>query len=272
MAIITFSRGSLSGVRDLVERVAKRLQHECISREILVAAAKDYGIDEREMTEAVAKPPSFWERVTRSRQLYLKYVRAVLIERSCSGRLVYHGHAGHLLLKEVPGVLRVRVIAPIEKRVEAAMIAEHLTSEEAVQYIQRVDRDRARWTKFLYNVEWDDPSLFDVTIHLERMSMETATNLVCTLAESPEYVCDQATLDQLKSLALAAHVEAALEANPETRGVNVDVSAEEGVVRLSGNIETERLRPLVMAVAQNVRGVDSVADEMVVQHLARYPT
>jgi cytidylate kinase len=272
MAIITFSRGSLSGVRDLAERVARRLQHECISREILVAAARDYGIDEREMTAAVAKPPSFWDRVTRNRQLYLKYVRAVLIERACSGRLVYHGHAGHLLLKEVPGVLRVRVIAPVEKRVEAAMIAEHLTSEEAAQYIQKVDKDRERWTKFLYNVDWHDPSLFDVTIHLEQMSMDTATSLVCTLAESPEYVCDARTLERLKNLALAAHVEAALQANPETRGVDVEAAAQEGVIRLSGNIETERLRPLILAVVQQVKGVDSVADEMVVQHLSRYPT
>ena len=61
-------------------------------------------------------------------------------------------------------------------------------------------------------------------------------------------------------------------ANPETRGVDVEASAERGLVRLAGNIETERLRPVTLAVARDVPGVENVVDEMVVEKLSRYPT
>lgn len=272
MAIITISRGSLSGGQELAERVAARLKLDCLSREILVKAARDFGIDESELVEAVGKPPSFWERATHSRQLYLKYIRAVLLKRACSGRLVYHGHAGHFLLKDLPCVLRVRLIAPLERRLQAAMISQQMNQDQALQYVQKVDKDRARWTKFLYNVEWDDPALFDVTIHLEKMSMDTATNLVCDLATSPEYTVGPAYLAGLEGMALAAHVEAALEANPETRGVHVQVTAEKELVRLAGNIEMERLRPAILAAVRGVEGVRDVVDEMVVGKLSHYPT
>jgi cytidylate kinase len=273
MAIITISRGSLSGGRGLAERLAATLQHLCISREDIVEkTAADFGIDQRELTEAVGKPPSFWDRVSRNRQLYLKYVRAVLMEHASSGRLVYHGHAGHFLVKDVPGVLRVRLIAPMEKRIQAAMAERHYNPEEALSYIHQIDKERARWTRFLYNVDWDDPALFDLTINLEKMSTETAADVVMGLAKSPEFAVSADALVHLQGMALAAHVEAALQANPETRGVDVTASAEHGAVHLGGNIETERLRPIILGVVQGVRGVESVVDEMVVEKLSQFPT
>jgi cytidylate kinase len=274
MPIITISRGSLSGGRKLAEGVAQQLGYECVSREFLVEAAAQYGVDARRLEEAVQRPPTFWERVGHHRQLYLKIIRAALLDKVKSAQLVYHGLAGHLLLQDVPGVLRVRVIAPLDKRVEAAMAAQGLSHEGAVHHIHKVDEARVRWTKYLYNVEWGDPTLFDVVVNLEQMRLETAIDLIVTLAQSPDFTCGAECHARLEGLALAAHVVAALELNAETRGVEVQVSAEHGTLRLQGALETEALRAKVQAVAKQVAGARgaTVVDETTVNPASRYPT
>lgn len=273
MAIVTISRGSLSGGFELAKKVAAALQADCLSREDVVqGAAQSFAIDPAELSEAVDRPPSFWQRLTSRRPLHLKAARSILLDRAKNGRLVYHGHAGHLLLKDVPCVLRVRLIAPMEKRIQAAMANHNLTREQAIHHIEKVDDERVRWTKFLYNVNWHDPSLYDITINLEKVSMATAVELVVTLAKSPGFQPGSEWLPQIARLALLARIEAALEAKAETRGVDITVAIEEGLVRLAGRLDSENLRPWVLSVVHSVEGVDKVVDEMEAKKTWDYPT
>ena len=94
MSIITISRGSLSGGRDLAERVAARLGYRCISREVLLEAASRYGVPEPKLWELFEKKPSFWEWLTRSRERYIVFMQAAMCEEAQHGQLVYHGQAG----------------------------------------------------------------------------------------------------------------------------------------------------------------------------------
>ena len=46
MAIITISRGTFSGGQSLAEYVAGKLGYRCLAREVLIEAARQYGVDE----------------------------------------------------------------------------------------------------------------------------------------------------------------------------------------------------------------------------------
>jgi cytidylate kinase len=273
MPIITISRGSLSGGQRLAEGVARLLNYECVSREFLVEAPGQYGVDARRLEEAVLRPPTFWERLAHQRQLYMKIVRAALLEKVKSGRLVYHGMAGHLLLQDVPCVLRVRVIAPLDRRIEAAMAAQGLSHEQALHHIHKVDEMRVRWTKYLYNVEWGDPALFDLVVNLEQIRLETAVDMIAALAQREEFDCGPQCREQLEGLALAARVEAALEFTPETRGVEVQAYMEKGTLHLIGKIETEPLRRKVQSVVKEAVNDPRVpiVDQTSVNPASRYP-
>ncbi len=171
MAIITISRGTFSGGKAVAEILAQRLGYPCVSREIILDAAKQYGISEQKLTAAINEPPSFWQQVPEKRIAYLSFVTAALLERAKEGNLVYHGHAGHLLLSGISHTIRARVIADTEFRIKAAMEQRDLTREEAIVAIDKVDKERVKWTRFLYGVEWQDPSLYDVVLNLEHMTV-----------------------------------------------------------------------------------------------------
>jgi len=108
MAIITISRGSMSGGEALAECLHQRLGYPVLGREVLVEAAAKLGVPEETLTQKFEKSPGLWSRLTESRRLYLVAIQAAIAEHAASGNLIYHGRAGHMLLHGVPNVLRVR--------------------------------------------------------------------------------------------------------------------------------------------------------------------
>ena len=113
------------------------------------------GISEKELADSLNLPPPAWQQVLGKRLAYVKCVTAVLLDHARQGKLIYHGNVGHLLLAGIPRVRRVRVIADTEQRINAAMAQTKMDRAETIAYIQRVDRERSKWAKVLYGVDWE---------------------------------------------------------------------------------------------------------------------
>lgn len=274
MSIITISRGSLSGGQELAERVAERLGYRCVSREVLIEAAARYGVPEPKLTELFDKKPSFWEWLTRSRERYLVFVQAAMCDFAQQGQLVYHGQAGQQLLPGVRHVLKLRLIAPFERRVKGAMEEQGLSRDAAVKYVQHVDDDRLHRMRELFDVDWRDPGLYDLVLNLERMSLATAVDAVAWLAQQPEYQPSPESIQVLDNLALAVRVKAALLAHPATNDIPLEVQANGGVVHISGVIAAiddvqieERIRELALATP----GVRSVVLDVQFRPVLAHP-
>ena len=120
MAIITISRGSKSGGVAFADCLAKSLGYPALAREVLVKAAEKLGVPEESLRGKIEQSAGFWERLTSDRRIYIVSLQSALADACVSGDLVYHGNAGHLLLKGLPSVLRVRLIAPMPMRIRAA--------------------------------------------------------------------------------------------------------------------------------------------------------
>jgi len=274
MSIITISRGSLSGGRELAERLAERLGYRCVSREVLLEAAARYGVPEPKLFELFEKKPSFWEWLTRSRERYLVFIQAAMCEFAQDGRLVYHGQAGQQLLAGVGHVLKVRLITPLDRRAKVAMEQRHLTYEAAAKHIQRVDEERYHRMRELFDVDWRDPRLYDLVLNLERMSLDTAVDTVVSLAKQPDFQATAVSTKALEDLAVATRVKATLLANPTTSDIPLDVQANGGVVEISGVITAlddgqieDRLRELAMATP----GVRSVVLDVQFRPVLAHP-
>ncbi|HTX53324.1 MAG TPA: cytidylate kinase family protein [Candidatus Baltobacteraceae bacterium] len=254
MAIITISRGTYSGGSALAQQVAERLGYPCVSREVILEAAWASGMSAEEITAALEKRPSFWHRVMGQRTAYLTFVRAALCEHARDGRLVYHGHVGHLLLPGITHVLRVRATADQEFRIQAAL-PQHTTREAALAHIARVDRERREWSQFLFGVNWDDPLLYDLVLNLSRISLDTACEAVLRLAARPEFQPTPASAKALRDLVLQSRVAAALAADDRTRDAALTVTANDGRVTVTGTAHWPEGVEAVAPVARQVEGV-----------------
>ena len=142
MAIITISRGSYSKGKEVAEKVAERLGYECISREVILDASDRFHIPEIKLIRAIHDAPSILDRFSHGKQVFIAYDQSALTRRVQRDNVVYHGLAGHILLKGVPHVLKVRIIADLSDRVANEMKREGIGEEEARSLILDDDEER----------------------------------------------------------------------------------------------------------------------------------
>jgi cytidylate kinase len=253
MSVITISRGSFSGGKMLAECLAHRLGYRCVDRDVIVERAAASGVSQDELLDALLKPPTFLERFGHKRYLYLALIQAALAEEIRTGRVVYHGNAGHLLLKGASPVLRVRIIAPLEFRLAMLEHRLKISREEGIAYIQKVDEGRRKWTQFLYGVSWEDPAQYDLVINLEHLAIDEACDVLEAVVKRHKYF--QFTEEHqaaLEDLALASRTRAQLAIDPSTSHLEVEVTALRGAVRIKGKLtrpeELEDVRRVALAV------------------------
>lgn len=259
MAVITISEGSYSGGRMLAEAVARRLDYRCIDRSQVVAKATAWGVSQEELHNTIEKPPSFFGQSAQTKYRYLAFIQAALAHEVRAGNAIYHGRAAHLLLGKGQHVLRVRLIAPMVFRVAMVELKRQCNHKEAVKYIERVDTERAKWTRFLYGVDWADPSLYDVVINLEQMTLVDASDVVCALANSACFQTTPETISDLNNLALASSVKAHLAMNPDSRNNQFEVAANGGMVSIKGQVDSPVQAKKIRDVVREVPGVRDVA-------------
>ena len=140
MAIITISRGTFSGGKAVAEELSRKLGYPCISKEIILDAAEEFGIPEDKLVAALEKPPRAWLEAPSKKIAHLNYVRYALLKRASQNNLVYHGYAGHLLLGDLAPVMCVRIIADTEYRIKAAIEKENLSRKEAISMIKKLSQ------------------------------------------------------------------------------------------------------------------------------------
>ncbi len=257
MAIITISRGSYSKGKEVAEKVSSRLGYKCISREVLLDASEHFHIPEIRLIRAIHDAPSILERFSHSRQVFIAYIRSALVQYVRDDNVVYHGLAGHLLLKGIPHVLKVRVIADLADRVQAEMEREKISETEARTLLLKDDEERRKWTQTLYGVDPHDSSLYDLVVHIHKLTIADAVDIICdTVIREPFKTTKQAQ-QKIEDFAMAAEMKAGLSDSFD----NIGVKSEYGniLVYAKGNdYHIQRVRKKAKEIAGKMDGVNDL--------------
>jgi len=262
MAIVAVSRGSYAGGKAVAENLARELGHTCVSREVVLDAARHSGVDERELRATLEEPPRFWEKNPGRVPAHLNLVRAALLRRAQAGGLVYHGFAGHLLLEGISHVLRARIIAGMDTRIAALMRDSDMDEAQAVAHLRKLDVQLAKWTQFLYGVEWNDPTLYDVILNLDHITVDGAVKTLVQMTGLPDFQPSDESRKAFDDLCLSSFVWEALTKDERTAMANIRVGADGGTVLITGVAANSRIVSAVQEVAGQVHGVSRVDNQV----------
>jgi len=264
VSIITISRGPCSGGAELAEKVAKRLGYECFSTDDLSEAADKYNLPEVEVAQVFDRAPTFWDRFTESKRIRLILVKAVMCGLVEKGNMIYHGYAGQELLRGISHVLKVLLIAPFDYRVRLAQERYGVSAEDAAKQLVKRDEERTKRVRYLFDRDWRDPSLYDLVVNVETMSFETAANLIIYTVGQKDFQPTEESVRALRNTGLASRVKAALVLNPGTSHAAVNVTADDGVVTVSGSISSAGTEKEILEIARSVVGVREVRNSLMV--------
>lgn len=234
MAIITICRGTNSGGKEMAECLAARLRYPILGREVVQKAAARLGVPPDLLEGKMTDHPSLWGRFSAMRWAYIAAVQAALADRVVGGNLVYHGLAGGFLLRGVPCTLTLFLIAPWQRRVRTVMEDSDMDAGSAERYVLSVDAARARWMKVMYGEDRPRPTLFDMVINLESMSIEGACSVVAKTVAQPEFLVTDQGKAGLEDFRTGCQVKVALASDPNLRSMHLDVTAKGGSVVVSG--------------------------------------
>src|SRR4030042_2715068 len=268
MPIVTISRGTFSGGEALAHCLTKKAGLPAVGVEVIKEAATLYGISESEISQQLKQGPKVWERLLgEKRHLYFVALQSAMAERAAKGDFIYHGLAGHFLLQGVPNVFKVRLVAPLSYQIKNEMAKQNISEETAKAYIEKVDEKRKQWTKFFYHVDWTDPSLYDMVINLENLSLDTACGMIMYVLGQPEFQSSPEKKKAVEDFALACQVKAKIALNERPKGIGLDVEVKDGNVRIQGNFYTtvgmfdtglRQTEAEISTIAKRVPGVKDV--------------
>jgi cytidylate kinase len=260
MAIVTLSYQLGASGAEIGMGVAQRLGYRYVDQEILQDAIHRYGLAEEKLSHLDESKPTLFERFDAETRHYITILQTTLLEFAESDNVVLMGRGGQWLLRGIPHVLRVRVIAPFDQRVRrwirrtTEMTRETPNQRAAAEFVRRDDSDKSGRMRYLYEVDVADPTLYDLVINTETLSFEAGVDMIERALRRPELATTDATREIVRSRALASRVQVALAIHPETRRYRITVEAHDGTVTLEGTGALDR----AMEVARDVPGVRGV--------------
>jgi cytidylate kinase len=253
MPVITISRTAYSPAEQIAENVARKLGYVCISTKVLRDAAAEFHVPEIKLRRALCDAPSILDKFTFGKEKHVAYVQVALLDHFRKDNVVYHGLAGHYFARDIPHVLKVRIVGNTADRVKSVMQREEVfaraarelkgiasrqaryprrrratSKAKARRILEKSDKARKRWGLHLYEIDPNDPSLYDLVIRLEEFSIDDATDMICVAAGADRFQTTAESQQAIDDLALAARVKA----NLIRRHPRIDVSAKKGRIHI----------------------------------------
>jgi cytidylate kinase len=256
MPIITISRGSYSKGKAVAEQVAQNLGYECVSRDIVLEASEEFDVPEIKLIRAIHDAPRILDRLSREKDKYIAYVQTALLRHFRKDNVVYHGLAGHYFVKGISHVLKVRIIANLEERVKLEMEREGITRAEALHLLKKDDEERRKWSQYLYGTDTWDPSLYDLVIHIHKITVDDAADIICHTAALKGFQTTPESKKAIENRVLEAEVKTALS------GMNhgVKISVHDGIVFIRSEATLQQQSPLSQDIEKIVKKIPGVRD------------
>ena len=190
MAIVTIAHETGSGGPEIGIELAKRLGWRYVDRDMLSEAAQRYGVGEDKLTELDEKKPSLFERFDVETRQYITVLQSALLDSAEQDNVVINSRGGQMLLRGISHVLRVFVIAPFELRVKRVMkkmsgqAQEGVDVRTTVEMVRQSDQEKHGRIRYLYDVDWGDPALYDLVLNTEKLTVDAGVEAIAGLVRS----------------------------------------------------------------------------------------
>lgn len=193
--VITISRQLGSGGSYIGQQLADKLGIFYADHEIILRAARDLSILEKDIETRDEEIISFWESFLKvsafvpdlymppqemaptDRELF--EVEAGIIEhiaKECPAVII--GRCGFHLLRDEPGSISIFLYASDDFRAERIAKLYHISKEVAKGKIAQSDRKRAYYCKTFTGKEWNDARNYDLCIDTGKVGVDTAVELI----------------------------------------------------------------------------------------------
>lgn len=182
--VLTLSRELGAGDTGFAPTLASRLGLRVYDRELLEQEATRLGVTEAELEQIDEHPAGLFQRY-RPGSLYQRYFEALgqlMKELAARGKVLLVGRGGNIFLRDDPSAFHVRLVAPMETRIQRVMEHRWLREKQARQLIAQSDAERRSFYENYFGVDWTSPLEYHLTVNSGRLG-PPAVDLIVVAAE-----------------------------------------------------------------------------------------
>jgi len=263
MSLITVTTSIGCGAMSVSRKVADSLKIELYDDKRLQQEALCMGYSIDDLKGFDEKAPGLFDRLLRRRpDIYNELMAAVIYEVAHRGEGIIIGHGATYFLKDFSCALHLRMHTSEQFRIRRLVDQLKVSRDTGRSMIESRDNELKAFLNFLFQIDWNDISLYDLVINVDKMGIDAAAEMIVNLARVESIrECSLSALESMEKLALLKKVEAAVlkdNINPQELVIEVP---EPGVVRLTGLINPMRTIAGVTELIKSVRGVEQVICE-----------
>jgi cytidylate kinase len=267
MTVIAMTREIGSHGLDVAAGLAAALGLEIIQSDTVAnSIAGRLGVDERAVLRYVNGSASLLERWQIDRRRLFHYAAEEILRLAQQGNVLIKGWGVATLLRDLPGVISVRVCAPLDFRVRVLMDRLGTKDAKAVrEQIERYDAARARTMRAYFDVDEEDPRLYHIVLNTERLSIEACVRTISRLAESARVQDNAAIQSILANKLMEAEINSAFaeRIGYSAAPLGVSVSVANGMVTLAGMTSGGSVRMSAERIAHDIAGMYRIDNRIV---------
>ncbi|HSR57705.1 MAG TPA: cytidylate kinase family protein [Candidatus Binataceae bacterium] len=258
MALIVINQQLGSRGAELGEMAARELGYRFLGRsDIVSAAASEFNVEPSQFLIIDERQPHFWERSKADTERLISFLRAVAYKMMAQDRVVFVSSSGAHLLPDNGCGLRVRVMASFESRARTSAAIEGLSQASAEKRVRDFDREVKARQQTLYGFDIDDPAIYHLVLNTSTLPLEVLVASLKASAEQLDRRCDARAREEIRDLAVAAQVRAALLCHPKFGLAQISVACSRGVVKMQGPGLVPPWDDLARQVVSKIDGVKS---------------
>jgi cytidylate kinase len=250
--------------------VAERLRYQLVDRAQIYRMAQDRDPDFKESCSQYeagyngTEQLGFFERNFFRSPAYTSLFESLHYELASLGNTVILGRGPQILLRDMPGILKVRTVAPIEWRATRISEEKRISFEEAYEFIEKFDQQRRALMQSVYDTDLS-LALYDMVLNVQSFPSKISADFVCeAIAKIKGSIDEEDVMGTLAILAIAKRVESRIKKKIVSLPYrHVDTTAAQGgVVTLSGYVLDKRSKDLAGMIALETEGVTRVENNL----------
>lgn len=189
--VVTFSRETAAGAHSIALRLAELLEARSkekwgvLDRELVMEVIKTHNLParvaeympeapRREVTgwveELLGVHPPVWTLVEKTNDTIRRLANA--------GNVILVGRGAHSVTSRTSTAFHVRLVAPLEKRVERATSTYEVSIQEARRLVEQKDRERRHYVKQNFDRDVGDALDYHLVLNTGLLSDEEAAQLI----------------------------------------------------------------------------------------------
>jgi cytidylate kinase len=191
---VTISRQAGCGALAIAEKLARYLQEHSphratvwtvFDRNLMEKVLEDHDLPTRLAQFLPEDRVSYLEDIMADlvqayppSQTVLRQTTETILKLASFGNVILIGRGGNVITARLPSVFHVRLVAPLEQRIEHCLESYGMTKTEARSFCLREDLGRERYLKKYFNADINDPLLYHLIINTGLVGYDAAAKLI----------------------------------------------------------------------------------------------